>query len=320
MKNEYTVVTEKPYHHWIHVNGKPVAAPFENYMTAKSVCTWLSSQDTIIPHDFNLKDLQQCLKPWVLHNFGNRVSVDPLIGICEETGELAAAYLTQKRNALNEGEFDYIKSHTNEVWLLCAFAHMGAIAHAHLKAKQGIRGTAEEHEAKKVKELSLMMYAMTKYFSVSTIGKVIPLSSYEECQQTVMDFDVDTPADAIADIVIYAADFCNGQGIDMTQTVYETWNKVKQRDFKVYPGTGKPPVIAVDTAKEGEDKTVVGIKHDWYRPKVGDARFSDDPSFKYCWNCGVERKKSNIDSICKYVSLHNESNAPDSLSEEIKEN
>lgn len=41
--------------------------------------------------------------------------------------------------------------------------------------------------------------------------------------------------DAIADIVIYLADYCTAEGIDFEKVVEETWNKVKKRDWKKNP-------------------------------------------------------------------------------------
>jgi NTP pyrophosphatase (non-canonical NTP hydrolase) len=59
-------------------------------------------------HDhMTLRDIQEDQKPWVAHNFGRRATYMPLLGAMEELGELA---------------------------------------HAHLKAEQGIRGTVAEHE------------------------------------------------------------------------------------------------------------------------------------------------------------------------------
>ena len=76
--------------------------------------------------------------------------------------------------------------------LLGVCEEAGELCHAHLKAEQGIRGTQDEHlEAKK---------------------------------------------DAIGDIVIYLADYCSQQGIDLERSIENTWAKVKQRDWKQNPG------------------------------------------------------------------------------------
>lgn len=56
----------------------------------------------------NIRDIQNEQKAWVIHNFPGRDSYYPLLGAVEEVGE---------------------------------------IAHAHLKMKQGIRGTKKEHLA-----------------------------------------------------------------------------------------------------------------------------------------------------------------------------
>ena len=45
--------------------------------------------------------------------------------------------------------------------------------------------------------------------------------------------------DAVADIVIYLADYCSSRGFDFESIVQETWNDVKQRDWKKDPINGK---------------------------------------------------------------------------------
>ena len=95
-----------------------------------------------------MRKIQEEQAPWVKHNFGDRPSYWPLLGVVEEIGELC---------------------------------------HAHLKAEQGIR-TDEDHAAMK--------------------------------------------ADAVGDIVIFLADYCSAEGIDLQSVVEETWDEVKLRDWK----------------------------------------------------------------------------------------
>jgi len=38
--------------------------------------------------------------------------------------------------------------------------------------------------------------------------------------------------DAVADILIYLADFCNAEGIDLQHELNETWSRVSKRDWK----------------------------------------------------------------------------------------
>jgi len=42
----------------------------------------------------------------------------------------------------------------------------------------------------------------------------------------------DKKIDAIGDIVIYLASYCNSNGFDLAACVNTTWNKVKQRDWQ----------------------------------------------------------------------------------------
>jgi NTP pyrophosphatase (non-canonical NTP hydrolase) len=44
--------------------------------------------------------------------------------------------------------------------------------------------------------------------------------------------------DAIGDIIIYLADYCSAENIDIEMAVLDTWQKVKQRDWKKYPVNG----------------------------------------------------------------------------------
>lgn len=94
------------------------------------------------------EQLQQEQREWSLKNFGPHDAIDPLLGAFEELGELA---------------------------------------HAVLKQRQGIRGTAEEHEA--------------------------------------------AAKDAVADTIIFLADYCTCRGWDLGQIVAETWAFVRQRDW-----------------------------------------------------------------------------------------
>ena len=74
--------------------------------------------------------------------------------------------------------------------LLGSMEELGELAHAHLKAEQGIRNH-ENHEANK--------------------------------------------KDAIADVIIFLADYCNTQGFDLEDILSETWENVLKRNWKKDP-------------------------------------------------------------------------------------
>lgn len=44
--------------------------------------------------------------------------------------------------------------------------------------------------------------------------------------------------DAIGDIVIYLADFCSRENINLEETIEKTWSKVKKRNWKNNPING----------------------------------------------------------------------------------
>ena len=79
----------------------------------------------------NLNQIQQEIGVWAITNFGKRRTEElRLIGAVEELGEL----VTQELERI--------------VPLLHIVRAMGLLNHHHLKEKCGIRGTAEEHQAK----------------------------------------------------------------------------------------------------------------------------------------------------------------------------
>jgi NTP pyrophosphatase (non-canonical NTP hydrolase) len=47
--------------------------------------------------------------------------------------------------------------------------------------------------------------------------------------------------DAVADVIIYLADYCTGQGIDLEDALRTTWEQVRQRDWTKNKETGTTP-------------------------------------------------------------------------------
>jgi NTP pyrophosphatase (non-canonical NTP hydrolase) len=98
----------------------------------------------------NIELLQKAVGEWSRRNFPNNKPYQPLLGACEEVGELC---------------------------------------HAHLKNEQQIRGFDSEEKTKSEK------------------------------------------MDAIGDIVIYLADYCERNKLNLETSIEETWEKVKKRNW-----------------------------------------------------------------------------------------
>ena len=60
----------------------------------------------------------------------------------------------------------------------------------------------------------------------------------------------DQAVDAVGDIMIYIASYCNAAGLDMASCLETTWEVVSERDWIQYPETGRPPVDAEQPAAE----------------------------------------------------------------------
>lgn len=44
--------------------------------------------------------------------------------------------------------------------------------------------------------------------------------------------------DAVADLIIFTINYCNHNGIDLENTLENTWKEVKKRDWKKFPKNG----------------------------------------------------------------------------------
>lgn len=153
------------------------------------------------------KKLQEELKPWVLHNFGERPKHQPLLGIAEEYGELRAAgdvgehvldavadmviFMADYSNSNDitlemAQEPCHQSTDSEEVMRLMAIS-IGRLSHAHLKKEQGIRKN-ENHDATKVQALGELLRQL-EYIAVH-------------------------------------------RGYSLESTVYAVWDRVKQRDWK----------------------------------------------------------------------------------------
>jgi NTP pyrophosphatase (non-canonical NTP hydrolase) len=113
---------------------------------------------------FSLHVLQEELKTWVLHNFGDRPSWQPLLGIGEEIGELAAAATDEEVADAIADTAVYVADYANvmgwdiqKIWDNRGFARpldddltkiLGKLNHHHLKAEQGIRGDRDDHHGR----------------------------------------------------------------------------------------------------------------------------------------------------------------------------
>ena len=121
-----------------------------------------------------LSQIQQEQKPWVAHNFGNRPSWMPLLGIVEELGEREEAVGMHPSSEEQRGKIidaladtmifvmDYCSALEWDIATLweaavtysypCqvnVFEALGKIAHAHLKKAQAIR-VEENHDAESI--------------------------------------------------------------------------------------------------------------------------------------------------------------------------
>ena len=167
-----------------------------------------------------LDQLQQLVTEWASRNFPNAHAWEPLIGMCEEVGELF---------------------------------------HAHLKAHQGIRGSAAEHHAAKIDSVGDAMIYLAHYCALSKLNLAnrfddcLQLNSEEQCgavSHQILALRIQVAAGKMADdycfpmldskskeksinaFLIALVKYCQSQEIELCHAVETTWAQVSKRDWQ----------------------------------------------------------------------------------------
>ena len=155
-----------------------------------------------------LQEIQIEQRAWSLKNFGEHPSWHPLMGIMEELGELA---------------------------------------HAFLKREQGIRGTREEHDAAIKDAIGDVMIYLMDFCSCEGVVTTYVASNHDPREAHAALFALqhqlgsmtadqfadrsDSLGDRATTFVHTLARFCTTQNLDLLTVVNETWDRVSKRDW-----------------------------------------------------------------------------------------
>ena len=154
-----------------------------------------------------LSQLQKEQAEWSARNFGPHPTWHPQLGMVEELGELA---------------------------------------HSHLKSAQGIRGTPEEHKAAKVDAVAdymiffadvcnceeMDMETAVQIASESPFSKFADRHHPHECILSAME---STANRSYYRAIAHLMGYCRHEGIDFESAIFSTWERVKQRNWRVDP-------------------------------------------------------------------------------------
>lgn len=64
------------------------------------------------------------------------------------------------------------------------------------------------------------------------------LKAVQRIRQTDAARSKELKEDAIGDIIVFLAGYCNGEGIDLEEAVFRTWGSVKNRNWRKNPSNG----------------------------------------------------------------------------------
>jgi len=155
---------------------------------------------------------------WVAHNFPNPHVPNPgesILGVMEEVGELA---------------------------------------HAYLKSAQNIRGDREQHEAKAkdaIADTTIYLLGVMNIYGLPNTAHPVVISSKNTFEALmVLGKSLGELCGTSADLpdiypiektIAICEDICMQSDWDFEEVVLKTWEKVKSRDWAAYPDTGFPP-------------------------------------------------------------------------------
>lgn len=175
---------------------------------------------------------QEEVAEWAGRNFGETAPYRPLLGMCEELGEICATF------------WNLAQADDGAHLIIRAMAHLGKIAHSQLKAEQGIRGTVEEHRQTAIDERQALDNTLYMLFDhrPNSGGKGIPLRNFEK---------TDTVTDGLGDLFVYACHFSALMGITLEEAIFTTWAKVKLRDWqKNNQNGGETPIAEIQRVQD----------------------------------------------------------------------
>jgi len=180
----------------------------------------------------SLQDLQVCLYDWQCYNFGDDQDNDlTMLGIYEEAGELC---------------------------------------HAQLKLEQNIRGDTKGHEEGMIDAIGDMMIYSMNYLSgmgakfpsfasrkdVKVAGeddqKIVRASVKSAFRLAAKLDGKDGDERKVRDVLHQLDYLCALKGWDLEKVVRGTWKLVSQRDWKMYPDTGRPPAKGSDSVSAAQ--------------------------------------------------------------------
>lgn len=243
--NKLITVKELGYHRFqIHIDGLPVGPERNAVSGFDEVRTWLqelpnvqhlSLLDQLVEYAtaeddeastlVNIPQTQEEVAEWAQRNFGDTPSYRPLLGMIEELGEICAKF----SNIADEQD---IPSHI----LLRTMAYVGKMCHHQLKSEQGIRGTAEEHEEQQYIFAAGLMHTLFHMFSFNQFTELYRMARAEN---HVWYSKTDSIEDGLGDLFVYACHFSALMDIELNDAIFDTWAKVKQRDWQKNNKTGE---------------------------------------------------------------------------------
>lgn len=163
------------------------------------------------------------LPRWLERNFPDATPSQQFLGVMEEIGELAENVLVLEPMSQHEH------------YLMRVMAILGELTHCRLKRIQNIR----EEEGRVRREYLLvsdLIKAVVLYrdeiVKEEKITQAVPLT--ERSLRGI----ITKRNDAIGDLDIFLQSFCYKSHLDRERILEETWDMVRERDWKQFPKDG----------------------------------------------------------------------------------
>jgi NTP pyrophosphatase (non-canonical NTP hydrolase) len=173
---------------------------------------------------FTLMQLQEEMKPWVKHNFGDRPASQPLQGITEELGELMESFFHENPDDVGDALADC-------AIFLADYCNAAGVSMVAVQQESDIQEAIREHVWTGTQlDAAMLLYVLGK-LNHHNLKKEQGIRKGE-------DHDIGILC-RLAGVLNFLRACCRlFDGVTLEDLVEKTWSKVKQRDWKKNATTG----------------------------------------------------------------------------------
>jgi hypothetical protein len=187
---------------------------------------------------------------WVAHNFPTTEETAPMetiMGVFEEIGELTHAHLKQRQSIRGSDE-EHVQAAQDAVGDATVYL-LGVLSFTGHRPREPIHRIEVREADDCLLQAGAAAGTLFRYMQALRCERIRDKTRNESWQYVLFDGTANK-------LVYYLFLYCDRRGWDYGEIVQRTWDEVKKRDWVLYPDTGLPP--ATHAPEEAFDPVTFG--------------------------------------------------------------